>query len=424
MEHGLVDVSGALRGDGYREPGPEPARESCDDGNVTDGDGCSSLCEVSAVGMPGGTAYELAAPTSGGPARAVDGTGAALAVWTVTPAAGSAGGGRVMGLRYDAFGAPVDAAPFIIDASVYSNAAPIVTGRAGGGWAVAFIAGGVQLRLVALDATVGARQLVASDATAAAPDLVSLASGFVVAWAETHASSDATDPYDGIRAQRYSDAGAALGTAIAVATRRDGNQQRPTLAAIGDEWMVAWAHAPAFGEPGSPVVRGRRFRPSAAIDAADADLSWSGAFAPALTATRAGSFALAFETLGAGVDIAARRVPAADAELIALSVTSTVWTVASASTDERLAGLVAAGEGDGIAVAYVAGTAATPHIAFDGAVPGVELDALTTAWASDSVQSLVVAPARRGVMVLWSSRNDALRGIATRGVASMYVGVE
>jgi cysteine-rich repeat protein len=406
-------------GDGYRESGPVPAREGCDDGNILDGDGCSSMCAASPVGMPGGVRYEIAAPTAGGPALAVDGTGSALAVWYT-----SADMGRVMGMRYDVFGAPVDLAPFVIEAPAYSNVAPVVAGRTGGGWAVAFIAGGVQLRLIASDATVGARQLVAGDGTAAAPDIVGLASGFVVAWAETHAGSDLTDPYDGIRARRFDDGGVATGAVLVPATRRDGNQQRATLAAIGDEWMAGWSNSPAFGDPGSPVVRGRRFRGSAAIDVADADLSWPGTFAPTLTTTGAGNFALAFETLGAGVDVAARRMPASDAEDIAWSATSPAWIVTSAGGDERLAGIAPAGDGDGIAVAYLVGIAAAPGIGFDGAMPGPELDALVTAWATDSVQSLALAPARRGVMVLWSSRNDVLRGIATRGVATMYVGVE
>jgi len=77
-----------------------------------------------------------------------------------------------------------------------------------------------------------------------------------------------------------------------------------------------------------------------------------------------------------------------------------------------------------VAVAYTVGLAATPGIHFDAAVAGVDFAALTTAWESDSVQNLTLAAARRGVVCIWSSRTDALRGMATRGVAMVYVGVE
>jgi len=407
-------------GDGYRESGPVPAREECDDGNATDGDGCSALCETSAIGMRGTIAAELAAPTLGGPALATDGTGASLAVWYT-----SAEMGRVMGLRFDAFGAPIDTVPLIIDAAVAENAAPVVAGRAGGGWAVAYVAGGaIQLRTVGTEGVPGPRQVVAADATATGADIVSLSTGFVVAWKETHAATD-TDPYDGVRARLYTDAGAAMGAAITPSTRRIGNQQRVTLASVGDTWIAAWSHAPAFGKPGSSIVRGRRYRAATPIDTADLDLSLPGSFSPALTATASGQFVLAYEGVGGtSVDIGARRLPTAATDDIAWGPTSTAWSVAAGTRDERITSIAAAGDAGGVAVAYTIGLAATPGIHFAAAVPGADFAGVMTAWESDSVQNLTLAAARRGVVCLWSSRTDALRGMATRGVAMIYVGVE
>ena len=383
-----------------------------------------------AYGFPGGALYEMASPSLGGPALATDGTGASLAVWLVIPAPGGTDPlYRVMGLRFDPLGAPIDTAPFVIDGAVRENAAPIVTGLGGssgdGGWAVVYTAAGVLLRIVSSGGVPSEAQVISSDGTAANPDIANLTAGFVIAWAETLGDTPAVDPYQGIRARVFDSVGTATGPVFMPATRRIGNQQRVTLASAGDVWIAAWSHAPAFGKPGPSTVRGRRYRGSVAIDAADLDITLPGSFAPMLATTANGEFVLAYEGVGGGgVDIGARRLPMGDSADISWLATSTAWSVAAGPRDEHIASVSAAGDADRIAVAYTPRIFDTPTIAFDGVVPGPEYAALVTAWGSDTVQNLTLARARRGIVCLWSSRSDALRGTATRGIGMSYLGVE
>lgn len=139
-EMGFHCVRGTCRergcGDGYREPGPEPMREACDDGNAFDGDACDFCMQSVATLASREDGYDaLLGPGAVG----VDAGGHALIVWASEDGSGDEPVLRLLAQRFEYGGSPVGeplaiAGPFPLGADL--------TPKVGGlneGWAVAWI---------------------------------------------------------------------------------------------------------------------------------------------------------------------------------------------------------------------------------------------------------------------------------------------
>ncbi len=131
---GMICLAGACVargcGDGWRELGPTPAPESCDDGNDIPTDTCRN-CQPAIYPL-------LSRPegedrTSGSSAIAIDGRGHALAL---VSSLGEGGGSELLAFEFDARGAPIERAPLALGGAPITDRA-VVSGRPSGGWAVA-----------------------------------------------------------------------------------------------------------------------------------------------------------------------------------------------------------------------------------------------------------------------------------------------
>ncbi len=249
-------------GDGYREPGPMPAREGCDDGNEFDGDLCSSTCQPT----------EVIGAASTVPSRdlaifplvswiATDGAGRALAVWAENDDGVDAVRGRLFDrLTGDQVGP--------IDLSVGWATRPSVAGLAGGGFAVAYydaLAEDLALRVVDPTGTPGAERGVSGSSSGYArePHLASLDDGFVATWVEQVPLGGGMLPH--IRARRFSSAGRPIDLAdIDVAIPMDGPQGSARVVASGATWAVVWVDDQAGAMERVAV---RRFMGDSPIDA-------------------------------------------------------------------------------------------------------------------------------------------------------------
>ena len=297
-------------GDGYREPGPTPAREGCDDGNLDDGDACSSSCEPTEVRVyqhPDDGVY--ATVTERGPAVGVDGDGNVLVVWAddsvasidMTP-------GDVAARRYTATGVPVPLAgmdPLVIDSAYPTNpVAPRVAGLASGGWAVVWHRGRqVWTRVVRADGSMTAIRQVSSGAGVLSehdPSVAALADGYVVVWVSDASSTFATDPYGGVRARLYTSSGSARAAEFPVPTDRSTRESWPMVASDGDAWMVVWTQAPTGG---TASARARRYDGATARDATELTLTSDEAVRTNVASLGAGTFVTTWES---GPDLHAR----------------------------------------------------------------------------------------------------------------------
>lgn len=286
-------------GDGYLEPGPFPAAEACDDGNTTDGDGCSSLCEPETILLGEGRApvdaldegaEVLLSGAAGG--IAVDGTGAALLTYGVNDVDT---GLSFYARRFTAGLAALDPidAPLYFDTTSRDSARPSSCGLRAGGFLVAIETGPRVLKVfhVRANGAVSSYQL-AADAGATAPRMACLYDGAVVVW--TDALKVANDNYDRVRAQRFDNQGSPVTAAFTVSTlpvsggRLEahvsswydaghafaGTDAAPntTASPYFDEhknlWAVSWQQLPRRTIPatGDTAIAVRRFNLGAAID--------------------------------------------------------------------------------------------------------------------------------------------------------------
>lgn len=144
-------------GDGYREPGPKPAREACDDGNTEDGDTCSSSCTPTPF-VVAARMNDRDAPVGPAASIGIDGAGRALVIWRANMTSGL----ELRAARFSAVGVPLDRDPPITIASGYEPLHATVAGLRGGGWVVAWSApngdgdmAGVLVRTVGVDGRLG-----------------------------------------------------------------------------------------------------------------------------------------------------------------------------------------------------------------------------------------------------------------------------
>lgn len=307
-EVGSICVAGAcvMRGcgDGFRELGPEPAREACDDGNLDDDDLCDSFC------MPQDfvAAFDeeefwdarvaLQAPTVG-----VDGFGNVLAVWSEQFAADLPMRGR----RLSPTGAPIGD-PFVIESS---RVIGTVVGLREGGWVVAYSADrgspsstDIVARVVSVDGTVGSERILNAQRMGDQRDvrLASLVDGFVAVWFDMF--NDPADPdFDGGTYARRFNAGAGPLDAddIRIATETVGVQRNARIASDGDTWMVVYENA-FFHELLVPTLMGRRYNGATPIDSAPFEIAPPDSRYASVTGrsmpfddTATGEFAVVFE---------------------------------------------------------------------------------------------------------------------------------
>jgi hypothetical protein len=75
--------------------------------------------------------------------------------------------------------------------------------------------------------------------------------GFLVVWKDGRLAVPSV-----IRAQRYNNVGQKVGSEFEIASRRDGAQHRPSVAALGDGgFVVAWVSGRSAGSPGAIYAR-------------------------------------------------------------------------------------------------------------------------------------------------------------------------
>lgn len=252
-------------GDGLRESGSELwPREGCDDGNDLDGDTCSMSCkptEFVAQADPG-TAQLDVELVSHGQMLVFDGLGNGLLAW-VARYGGAQARQELRASRIDASGNFLDvAAPLLLDTTtaLAFEMTPSAVGLGTGGFAVAWTARRnvlglprfvLLMRRIATDGTVAAEQNVhpPMDGDQRWPQLAALTDSFVVVW---------QDVQPRVWGRRFRDNGTAMTTVMAIPSATTGKQERPSVAAQGNAWMVTFLSEAAGMSPPTQI-RGRRF---------------------------------------------------------------------------------------------------------------------------------------------------------------------
>jgi cysteine-rich repeat protein len=355
-----VEGSCTIRGcgDGYREPGPDPVRESCDDGSAADDDACSSSCEprvLVVAARPGGRDRPAGAPRH---AAAADGRGEVLVVWPSQRASRSF---AVMARRYSAKGVARGAA-FVVSDGYFDGDTlqPTVAGGASG-WAVAFTGVGatgdadgtaIALAPVDGDGLVGPskRANMATFSDQRDPVLVGLSSGgFAVAWTDRLASNAEMR----VLVRTFTRSLEPASAEVVVGSGEGASDQEPTLAAGTNGFAVAWTRS-ALGA--SPEVLARRFSAAgtllddAALEVSEIDVSGGplDGSNPAIAARPDGSYVVAWTTYANDVrgDVRARALTS-----VGLPGVGASFAVSERpNAVERLPALVAQGEGIAVLV--------------------------------------------------------------------------
>ncbi len=413
-------------GDGYREPGPSPAREGCDDGNTLDGDACDSTCTPSVLvvaSRDGGEDW----PSGPAPSIGVDGRGELLFVWTsrIDGAGTDEDTLAIHARRYGSAGVarPTGTDPLVIDSGIGTGwpAEPTVAGLTSGGWVVVWTSptidgdlGGIAFRIVEPDGTLGPVQqanehteFVQHEARVAA-----LSSGFVIVWTDESGTLPG-DPGAAVRARLFDTSGAVAAEQPAAATR-DGEQWGPTVASAGDDWLVAWTHA----SPGAASsVRARRFRGAAPTDSADLLISGVDTAQPSAAAGPAG-FGVVWTSYDVDPtgDLSMRIVPFAGPP-------GAIETVAS-TEDAELLPTIAMGRAMGVVLGWQqVGDRRGAAVSIRDATAPPELVALAPQLRDGLQGDLQVVATQVGAWVLWSDAG-ALAGTAYRAVMAYLLFLE
>ncbi len=414
-------------GDGYREPGPTPAREGCDDGATDAGDACSPTCEPAPLvvaARPG----ELDTPTGGAnPAIGIDDAGGALLVWTA-----SDGGGAPFSIharRFSPGGVPLDAAPIAIATGFTwsGSATPTVAGLVDGWvvtWASPAIDGdltGVAYRLVAADGTLGpaAQANEATFLNQYSPTVARHGDGFAIAWTDQSELMPGVQ-WERIQGRLFTAAGAPAGPELDVSTGPD-PQQAPAAAGHGDTLLVTWTAVGVEGSPDAAVV-GRRFDTDGVpIDAtpfliSDRDLvgAPAHAFGPSAAALPDG-WAVAWtarEDDYAG-DVRTRAVPLSGP----LSADPSVLVAGEADIPETMPSVAPLGDPGYAVLWHRASTGSVVDDIFITPVgttlapEAADLSALLTAPGNQQAGSLAAAPGR--LWIAWSDDGSASGALRT-----------
>ncbi|NOY91892.1 MAG: hypothetical protein GXP55_11905, partial [Deltaproteobacteria bacterium] len=249
-------------GDGYREPGPSPMREACDDGNASELDACSTACEpqILDLDVPPDTSYEAAL---GAGSLAQSGSGPLLFVWLRDRFDHA----EVVARRYSPEGVarPLAEDPLVLDdmASAFDASPSVAPLPGAAGWVVVWVArradhARVLYRILSRAGFLGAERVADDEPTnqAAEPRVAALSSGFVIAWTATRAAS--TDPNGGVRARVFDAMGAPTGPSFLPASDVSQREDSPTLASDADEWLLVYASS-SLAPGAAPQLFARRF---------------------------------------------------------------------------------------------------------------------------------------------------------------------
>ncbi|MCA9574636.1 MAG: hypothetical protein R3B40_18985 [Polyangiales bacterium] len=256
-------------GDGYREPGGMALwpREGCDDQNADDGDTCSMGCEpteFTARVDPGSEEYS-ARFSATGRLLVLDGLGNGLLVWVQHHIKFGEARQELRASRLDRYGNFLDLEnPLTVDKTTLTSfdMTPTAVGLTSGGFVVAWTAsrmvGGlpafvVRMRRVAVDGSLSSEQVVHGpmEGSQRYPQLAALTDSFVVVWEDSTSDSD-------VWGRRFRNTSGAVSEVFPVASTTTDTQTRPSVAAHGDEFMVAWLSQ--IGDFSAPIqLRARRF---------------------------------------------------------------------------------------------------------------------------------------------------------------------
>jgi cysteine-rich repeat protein len=396
-------------GDGFREPGPE-SREGCDDGNLLDGDACSSGC-VPVVELVA-TQDQSADVASLEQVAAVDGTGRVLVVWV------SKEGTEHFALRaqrFSARGVPLGE-PFLV-ADGYFDGATLEPTVAGGtdGWVIAWTAyaatdaDGTCIAFVRVTregvtgTPVQANMTTFSDQRH--PAIARMVDGsFAVAWTDLLGSS----AHSRVLLRRFDEAIAPLGPELLVDGGDAVDRREPRIASGPAGLVVVWTLQP-LGGPAQ--IEGRRFSlaglsmdasPVLLSGADDQGVALDGT-EPAVTLLPDGSYLTGWTTYHDDMrgDLVARAWAAEGPPELGL-----VRTLAGRpGVAERHASIVA--DGDGVVALVHTGTGSSGQlrdvqVSYVGLEAPPELAALNARLASSAWQlngSLTAAPG--ALWVLW-----------------------
>jgi cysteine-rich repeat protein len=392
-------------GDGYREPGPDPAREACDDGNALDGDACSSSCVPTPL-VVGARPDEDAWPLGPTPAVAVDGLGNVLVVFRVTD---PTGGSLVAASRLSPTGALLDPLDTPLEVGGYAAAGRTqyasVAGLSGGGWVVVYdeLKGdgaymGIVARLVRPDGTLSS-PLIVNELTRfdqRQPIVASYLDGFVAAWNDL---SDSPLPISRLRLRRFDAVGRPLTGDLYVSV--DGRQQNGpvVLGASGDTLYVVFGH-PAPDPNDTPELHAWRFRGTGFIDATDLVLATRDAPGQTIAPLVSGELALVWRDLSAppNDDLVGLRLAASGAPSIGTQVPFTV-----PGGTEQAPAVAALTGGHSIVVHAGARLRIGLSLVTSPGAPALpELDSLRTRLTGPTVGDGSVARGPLGVWVVWS----------------------
>ncbi|MCA9609790.1 MAG: FG-GAP repeat protein [Myxococcales bacterium] len=315
-------------GDGWREPGPTPARENCDDGNTDGGDACDSSCGSTQLLVSSRT-DGVDAPSSLPPAVAEDGLHDLLFVYVAeggTDVIGADGEshGHLAAVRTHYGGTPY--APYGVGTPPFHDLAELpadgwdaeasVAGLPTGGWWVVWTsptedgAGtGIAMRFVDSDGTLGPTR-VANQTTLgeqSEPRIAALSDGFVVVWTD---ASGMDGPFGSslIKARRFD----AYGSPVEdewIVSDPTATASQAAVAAIGDLFLVAYALHPAEAFELADVVA-QRFGPGTP-DTAPFTISDTDGSEPALAVLDGSTFLAAWTTRTADRwgDVESRTIP-------------------------------------------------------------------------------------------------------------------
>ncbi len=400
-------------GDGYREPGPEPAREGCDDGNVRDGDLCSSSCkaEVHLIDADDANDYDALAPLPG-PAVGVDGEGRYLVVWLQD----HYGSEKLVARRFDAMLAPrgelvggdADAGTgefepelLVLDDALGtpSNAHPVVAGLAGGGWVVAwavtrFGSREIAYRMVSASGELGSVRIANQQQLdlQSAPQAIAWGDGFLLGWSSTYQAPS-------VLMRAFHANGSSAGSEFAPAGTRVGSESELRLVRSGATYLALWVNQGVNGDP-TPILRGRRFDEDGPIDATPIDLTTEAATSPAVAGLGDGGFAFAWRTATNDLQGDVKMRVLAPGLPVSLGAVEDV-AVEPGYEEEHPA--IAALPGGGLAVLWDDDFPPQPTFALtEDATPGSEELAWLELWVSvhaESNLSALLTP--RGVLFLW-----------------------
>ncbi len=396
-------------GDGTRADGSDAVPyEACDDGNLNDGDGCTSAClpELRSLepliqeGWPGGPA----------PAVGIDGLGQQLLVYTADALSGD--NQLIRGALLDAHGVQAgtertldDNLPRVFIAN------PCVAGLRDGGFAVVYGSNdidheaGIGVRIVSSTGNVGELLRVdEGNATAGRASVASVEDGFVVAWNERSGNALLSR----VRARRFDSQGAPIGSSFDVAGATPlVDQVEPTVSASLGQFLIAWTERSA--DDGSTLsLQGRRFFPyGSPVDGDAFEIAGPGASEPALTVLRNDDYLVAWtdRAIDSEGDIMRRKVQRFGLPLSADQ--AEIWVSgAEAQTTPVIAGL-----GDDAVLAYASG-APRPitGLVADSADANAAVDlAANLATARERDVSTVSTPL--GAWVVWSVREAQGRAL-------------